>query len=74
MKTIDHFMKAAGFNPNKSQSEVILHENDPLYLPAGPGSGKTRILLWSSFNLIVYREWTRPVSSSRPSRRRQRIS
>ena len=55
MNTIDHFMKSAGFDPNEAQREAILHENGPLYLPAGPGSGKTRILLWRSFNLIVFR-------------------
>jgi DNA helicase-2/ATP-dependent DNA helicase PcrA len=26
----------------------------PLYLTAGPGSGKTRVLLWRTLNLIVY--------------------
>jgi DNA helicase-2/ATP-dependent DNA helicase PcrA len=26
----------------------------PLYLPAGPGSGKTRVLLWRTLNLIAY--------------------
>lgn len=55
MKTIDHFMSLAGFSPNEAQREAILHESGPLYLPAGPGSGKTRVLLWRVFNLIVYR-------------------
>lgn len=26
----------------------------PLYLPAGPGSGKTRVLLWRTVNLVVF--------------------
>lgn len=55
MKTVESFMAAAGFTPSAPQLEAILHEAGPLYLPAGPGSGKTRILLWRSFNLIVYR-------------------
>ena len=49
------FMKDPGFKPNDAQREAILHEGTPFYLPAGPGSGKTRVLLWRAFNLIVYR-------------------
>jgi len=55
MKNLAHFMSAAGFSPNEAQLEAILHESGPLYLPAGPGSGKTRVLLWRTFNLIVFR-------------------
>ena len=55
MKSIDYFMGLAGFSPNEAQLAAILHESGPLYLPAGPGSGKTRVLLWRVFNLIVYR-------------------
>ena len=55
VKTIEDFMAAASFTPSPQQREAILHEDGPLYLPAGPGSGKTRILLWRSFNLIVFR-------------------
>jgi DNA helicase-2/ATP-dependent DNA helicase PcrA len=55
MKKLLDFMKTAGFTPNEAQSQAILHEGGPLYLPAGPGSGKTRVLLWRTFNLIVYR-------------------
>jgi DNA helicase-2/ATP-dependent DNA helicase PcrA len=54
MKTLADFMSAAGFKPNDAQLQAILHEGGPLYLPAGPGSGKTRVLLWRAFNLIVY--------------------
>jgi DNA helicase-2/ATP-dependent DNA helicase PcrA len=55
MKSIDYFMNLGGFKPNDAQRKAILHGNGPLYLPAGPGSGKTRVLLWRVFNLIVYR-------------------
>lgn len=43
------------FSPNDAQRAAILHEDGPLYLPAGPGSGKTRVLLWRTVNLIVGR-------------------
>lgn len=42
-----------GFEPNHEQREAILHEDGPLFLPAGPGSGKTRVLLWRAINLIT---------------------
>lgn len=41
------------FTPNDAQRRAILHIDGPLYLPAGPGSGKTRVLLWRTLNLIV---------------------
>ena len=44
----------AELTPNENQKKVILHTKGPLFLPAGPGSGKTRVLLWRVINLIVY--------------------
>ncbi len=41
------------FRPNENQTKAILHVSGPLFLPAGPGSGKTRVLLWRTVNLIV---------------------
>ncbi len=41
------------FDPNKEQRSAILHVDGPLFLPAGPGSGKTRVLLWRMVNLIT---------------------
>jgi len=55
MKSIEYFWKIHGFSPNEFQKNAILFDEGPLYLPAGPGSGKTRVLLWRTFNLIVYR-------------------
>ncbi|HMQ96613.1 MAG TPA: ATP-dependent DNA helicase [Candidatus Nanoperiomorbaceae bacterium] len=43
-----------GFTPNPAQDQAIRHIKGPLYLPAGPGSGKTRVLLWRTVNLIVF--------------------
>lgn len=41
------------FAPNDEQRAAILHADGPLFLPAGPGSGKTRVLLWRTVNLIT---------------------
>ncbi len=43
------------FAPTTELRAVILHGDGPLYLPAGPGSGKTRVLLWRAVNLIAVR-------------------
>ena len=51
---IEELWKTAEFEPNDNQKAAILHTSGPLYLPAGPGSGKTRVLLWRTLNLIVY--------------------
>jgi DNA helicase II / ATP-dependent DNA helicase PcrA len=54
MKPIEYFWKKNNFQPNEEQKEAILTEKSPLFLSAGPGSGKTRVLLWKTFQLIVY--------------------
>lgn len=54
LPSLDHFWKLKGFNPNDSQRDAILHTTGPLFLTAGPGSGKTRVLLWRTLNLIVF--------------------
>ncbi|RMH43956.1 MAG: ATP-dependent helicase [Gammaproteobacteria bacterium] len=51
---IERLWKMAKFTPNDAQRDAILHVDGPLYLTAGPGSGKTRVLLWRTLNLIVY--------------------
>lgn len=51
---IDRLWEIEKFTPNQAQRDAILHLDGPLYLTAGPGSGKTRVLLWRSLNLIVY--------------------
>src|SRR5579872_4953417 len=52
--TLEKLWKIKGFTPNDSQREAILHTDGPLFLTAGPGSGKTRVLLWRTLNLIVF--------------------
>lgn len=54
MLNLETLWKLNGFSPNEQQREAILHVDGPLYLTAGPGSGKTRVLLWRTLNLIVF--------------------
>ena len=54
--TIERLWAQAAFQPNPAQRDAILHVDGPLYLPAGPGSGKTRVLLWRTLNLIVFHD------------------
>jgi len=44
------------FTPNPNQEQAIRHVDGPLYLTAGPGSGKTRVVLWRTVNLIVFHD------------------
>ena len=55
-KTIEHYWKLKNFKPNDNQRDAILYNKGPLFLTAGPGSGKTRVLLWRTLNLIVFHE------------------
>jgi DNA helicase II / ATP-dependent DNA helicase PcrA len=52
--TLEMLWQLVGFKPNEAQERAITHIEGPLYLPAGPGSGKTRVLLWRVLNLIVF--------------------
>lgn len=52
--SIEQLWNDVEFFPNDSQRDAILHVDGPLFLPAGPGSGKTRVLLWRTVNLIVF--------------------
>lgn len=56
MASIEDIWTAEGFKPNEFQREAILHGDGPMYLTAGPGSGKTRVLLWRVINLIAFRD------------------
>ena len=52
--TIEDLWRAARFTPNSAQEGAIRHVDGPLYLTAGPGSGKTRTLLWRTLNLVAF--------------------
>ena len=54
--SIETLWKESNFTPNDSQKNAILHIDKPLYLTAGPGSGKTRVLLWRTLNIIVFHD------------------
>ncbi len=54
--TLEELWKAADFNPNPQQRRAIEYVGGPLFLTAGPGSGKTRVLLWRTVNLLVHHE------------------
>ncbi len=51
---IESLFARVGFSPNDSQRAAIEHLDGPLFLVAGPGSGKTRVLLWRVVNMIVF--------------------
>jgi len=53
-QVIELLFARVGFSPNENQRCAILHTDGPLFLVAGPGSGKTRVLLWRVVNLIVF--------------------
>lgn len=52
--TLDSLFAQANFTPKHPQRQAIEHTEGPLFLVAGPGSGKTRVLLWRTVNLIVF--------------------
>ncbi len=53
---LKQLFKEKGFTPNEAQYKAITHIKGPLFLTAGPGSGKTRVLLWRTLNLIVFHD------------------
>jgi DNA helicase-2/ATP-dependent DNA helicase PcrA len=42
--TLDGLFELHGFTPTEGQREAIISLDGPLFLMAGPGSGKTRVL------------------------------
>jgi len=54
MLKLEKLWEFAKFTPNEAQRQAIQHIDGPLYLTAGPGSGKTRVLLWRTLNLVVF--------------------
>ncbi|MBA4603549.1 ATP-dependent helicase [Thermoactinomyces mirandus] len=53
---LDTMFAQSGFTPNPQQERAIKHLSNPLFLIAGPGSGKTRVLLWRTVNLLVFQK------------------
>ncbi|RJP50350.1 MAG: hypothetical protein C4583_10775 [Anaerolineaceae bacterium] len=54
MLSLENLWETSKFKPNEAQRVAIEHVDGPLFLTAGPGSGKTRVLLWRTVNLIVF--------------------
>lgn len=54
--TLNDLWKLYNFTPNPQQEKAIHYVTGPLFLTAGPGSGKTRVLLWRTVNLIVFHD------------------
>lgn len=54
--SLERLWELAHFTPNDEQRQAIQHVDGPLYLTAGPGSGKTHVLLWHTLNLIVFND------------------
>jgi DNA helicase-2/ATP-dependent DNA helicase PcrA len=52
--TLESLWADQDFKPNDQQREAIRATAGPLYLTAGPGSGKTSVLVWRTLNLIVF--------------------
>lgn len=50
---LEALFNQCNFTPNPNQRAAIEHEGHPLFLVAGPGSGKTRVLLWRTVRLIA---------------------
>ena len=54
LPALETLFELAEFSPNENQDRAIKHTDGPLFLVAGAGSGKTRVLLWRTVNLIVF--------------------
>jgi len=52
--SLESLFQIHGFTPNEGQLDAIKSLDGPLFLMAGPGSGKTRVLLWRTVNAIVF--------------------
>ncbi len=54
--TLEELWNETGFDPTPAQREAITADTGLLFLTAGPGSGKTRVLLWRVANLILFHD------------------
>lgn len=50
---LEEIFKKCSFKPNLNQKEAISTINGPLLIVAGPGSGKTEVLIYRTLNLIL---------------------
>lgn len=52
MGTVDAILKKEHETLNRAQQEAIAHTNGPLLIIAGPGSGKTFVLVLRALNIL----------------------
>ena len=50
---LEEIFKRCSFRPNANQEEAIRATEGPLLIIAGPGSGKTEVLIYRTLNLIL---------------------
>lgn len=50
---LEEIFNKCGFKPNDDQIKAIRHTKGPLLIIAGPGSGKTEVLIFRTLNLIL---------------------
>lgn len=51
--SLNEIFQKCGFTPNPDQERAIKHTEGPLLIIAGPGSGKTEVLIYRTLNLIL---------------------
>ena len=54
--SLDALMAQFSFLPDSLQRKAILQTQGPLRITAGPGTGKTRVLLWKVANLLLFHQ------------------
>lgn len=54
--SLDEIFQKCGFVPNRDQERAIKHTEGPLLIIAGPGSGKTEVLIYRALNLILRKD------------------
>lgn len=50
---LEQILASCKFKPNSNQLKAISHSEGPLLIIAGPGSGKTEVLIHRALNLIL---------------------
>lgn len=50
---LNEVFSSCSFSPNKNQEQAIKETEGPLLIIAGPGSGKTEVLIYRTLNLIL---------------------
>lgn len=54
--TLELLWEKKNYQPTEKQRSAILHESGPLLITAGPGTGKTSVLVWRVIHLIVFHD------------------